>query len=35
VGGYARGHWEIPADPESLILNDEVYSVRLRTSFYF
>jgi len=32
VGGYARGHWKTD-DP--LVYDDEVYSVRLRFSFYF
>ena len=32
VGGYARGHWKT-SDPYEY--DDEVYSVRLRFSFYF
>jgi hypothetical protein len=32
VGGYARAHWDTA---EPLSYNDEMYSVRLRFSFYF
>jgi len=32
VGGYARGHWDTA---EPLSYNDEMYSLRLRISFYF
>lgn len=32
VGGYARGHWDTA---EPLSYNDEMYSVRLRFSYYF
>jgi hypothetical protein len=32
VGGYARGHWDTA---EPLSYNDEMYSLRLRCSFYF
>ncbi len=32
VGGYARGHWDTA---EPLSYDDEMYSVRLRCSFYF
>ena len=33
VGGYARGHW-INSEP-AITYDDEMYSVRLRFSFYF
>ena len=35
VGGYARGHWITADDDPPIIYNDEMYSVRLRFSFYF
>jgi hypothetical protein len=35
VGGYARGHWITSDDDPSITYSDEMYSVRLRFSFYF
>jgi hypothetical protein len=35
VGGYARGHWTTADDDPPIIYDDEMYSVRLRFSFYF
>jgi hypothetical protein len=35
VGGYARGHWITADDDPPIIYDDEMYSVRLRFSFYF
>jgi hypothetical protein len=35
VGGYARGHWLTSDDDPPIVYNDEMYSVRLRFSFYF
>ncbi len=35
VGGYSRGHWKTASTNPPLEFDDEVYSVRLRFSFYF
>ena len=35
VGGYARGHWKTADDDPPIIYDDEMYSIRLRFSFYF
>lgn len=35
VGGYSRGHWLSAATDPALAWDDEMYSVRLRFSFYF
>lgn len=35
VGGYSRGHWLTSSSNPPLEFDDEVYSVRLRFSFYF
>jgi hypothetical protein len=35
VGGYSRGHWLNAASSPPLLYDDEMYSVRLRFSFYF
>jgi hypothetical protein len=35
VGGYARGHWITADDDPPITYDDEMYSVRLRFSFYF
>ncbi|MES1209736.1 MAG: hypothetical protein ABUS79_27700 [Pseudomonadota bacterium] len=35
VGGYSRGHWLTSSTNPPLEFDDEVYSVRLRFSFYF
>ncbi len=35
VGGYSRGHWFTASSNPPLEFDDEVYSVRLRFSFYF
>jgi hypothetical protein len=35
VGGYARGHWITSDDDPAVVYSDEMYSVRLRFSFYF
>ena len=34
VGGYSRGHWDLGGDTRTLIEN-EMYSVRLRFAFFF
>ncbi len=35
VAGYSRGHWLTAATNPPLIFDDEMYSIRLRFSFYF
>ena len=35
VGGYSRGHWLNAASAPPLLSDDEMYSIRLRFSFYF
>jgi hypothetical protein len=35
VGGYSRGHWSDASSSPALLYDDEMYSVRLRFSFYF
>jgi hypothetical protein len=35
VGGYSRGHWLTAGNDPPIVYDDEVYSVRLRFSFYF
>ena len=35
VGGYSRGHWKTASSNPPLEFDDEVYSARLRFSFYF
>jgi hypothetical protein len=35
VGGYAKGHWITSDDDPPITYSDEMYSVRLRFSFYF
>ncbi|HVV52153.1 MAG TPA: hypothetical protein VHO06_20965, partial [Polyangia bacterium] len=35
VGGYSRGHWLTSSTNPALVFDDEMYSVRLRFSFYF
>jgi hypothetical protein len=35
VGGYSRGHWFTASTNPPLAFDDEMYSVRLRFSFYF
>ena len=35
VGGYARGHWITADDDPPIVYDDEMYSLRLRFSFYF
>ena len=35
VGGYAKGHWITADDDPPIVYSDEMYSVRLRFSFYF
>ena len=35
VGGYSRGHWLDATSSPPLLYDDEMYSVRLRFSFYF
>ena len=35
VGGYSRGHWLTAGNDPPIVFDDEVYSVRLRFSFYF
>ncbi|HEX7506366.1 MAG TPA: hypothetical protein VF550_06305, partial [Polyangia bacterium] len=35
VGGYAKGHWTTADDDPPIVYDDEMYSVRLRFSFYF
>jgi len=35
VAGYSRGHWLTAATNPPLVFDDEMYSIRLRFSFYF
>lgn len=35
VGGYSRGHWSLAGDDPRVDFYNEVYSARLRLSFYF
>ena len=35
VGGYSRGHWLTAGNDPPIVFDDEMYSVRLRFSFYF
>ena len=35
VGGYSRGHWLTAGTDPPIVFDDEVYSLRLRFSFYF
>jgi hypothetical protein len=35
VGGYSRGHWSIGSFDPRIEYDNEVYSARLRFSFYF
>jgi hypothetical protein len=35
VGGYSRGHWSIAGNDPRIEFDNEVYSARLRFSFYF
>jgi hypothetical protein len=35
VGGYSRGHWLTAGNDPPITFDDEMYSVRLRFSFYF
>ncbi len=35
VGGYSRGHWLTAGHSPLIIWDDEMYSVRIRFSFYF
>jgi hypothetical protein len=35
VGGYSRGHWLTAGNDPPIEFDDEMYSVRLRMSFYF
>jgi len=35
VGGYSRGHWFLASTNPATEFDDEMYSVRLRFSFYF
>ena len=35
VGGYSRGHWQTAGNDPPIVFNDEMYSVRLRFSYYF
>jgi hypothetical protein len=35
VGGYSKGHWTTAGNDPPIELNDKMYSLRLRLSFYF
>jgi hypothetical protein len=35
VGGYSRGHWSLAGNDPRIEFDNEVYSARLRFSFYF
>ncbi len=35
VGGYSRGHWLTAGTDPPIVFDDEMYSLRLRFSFYF
>ena len=35
VGGYSRGHWSTAGNEPRIVFDNEMYSARLRFSFYF
>jgi hypothetical protein len=35
VGGYSRGHWITAGNDPPIVLHNQLYSLRLRFSFYF